>query len=86
MMPNTPIYTGHAALPGIETARSNQHFMVPFEGIKANDWDLSVNRYKEVEYEEVEYAAPSIVMDEIKSLDDERTELLTQLKQMIKHG
>jgi type I restriction enzyme M protein len=32
--------------------RTDKSFLVPFGEIKANDWDLSINRYKEVEYEE----------------------------------
>lgn len=64
-------------------ARTEQSFMVPFDEIKANDWDLSVNRYKEVEYEEVEYAAPSQIIIEIEEIDFDRKELLSALKEML---
>ena len=41
-----------------ERERTDQSFLVPKSEIAANDYDLSVNRYKEVEYEEVEYDPP----------------------------
>ena len=34
---------------------------------------LSINRYKEIVYEEIEYAAPSEIIGEIETLDKERT-------------
>lgn len=63
--------------------RTDQSFLVPFDEIKENDWDLSINRYKEVEYEEVEYALPSTIISEIESLDDERHALLSKLKNLL---
>jgi type I restriction enzyme M protein len=50
--------------------------MVPFEEIKANDWDLSINRYKEIVYEEVQYDPPADIIADIKALDAERTKAL----------
>jgi len=29
---------------------TEQSFIVPFDEMKANDWDLSINRYKEIVY------------------------------------
>ena len=39
-----------------DRARTDQSFLVPKPEIADNDYDLSLNRYKEVEYEAVEYA------------------------------
>jgi type I restriction enzyme M protein len=64
--------------------RSEQSFLVPFEDIKNNDWDLSINRYKEVVYEEVSYAEPSTIIQDIKQLDTERGEALTLLEELLK--
>lgn len=64
--------------------RTDQSFLVPFEEIKKNDWDLSINRYKEIVYEEIEYAAPSQLIEEIEALDKERTEALSTLKEMLR--
>ena len=38
--------------------RTDQSFLVPKAEIARNEYDLSINRYKEVEYEEVEYERP----------------------------
>lgn len=66
-----------------ERKRTEQSFFVPFDEIKANDWDLSINRYKEIVYEEVEYDAPADIMAEIRQLDKERTDALTKLEEML---
>ncbi len=68
-----------------ETARSrtDKSFLVPFEEIKENDWDLSINRYKEIVYEEVEYAPPVQIIAEIEALDAERAEVLRVLKGLL---
>lgn len=63
--------------------RTDQSFFVPFDEIKANDWDLSINRYKEIVYEEVEYAAPADIIKEIETLDNERIDALSRLKEML---
>ena len=63
--------------------RTDASFLVPFKEIKDNDWDLSINRYKEIVYEEVEYAKPSVLIDEIKTLDQERNNALTLLEKLL---
>ena len=66
-----------------DRARTDKSFLVPFNEIKENDWDLSINRYKEIVYEEIEYATPSEIIVEIETLDKERTDALTALKEML---
>lgn len=66
-----------------DRARTDKSFLVPFDEIKANDWDLSVNRYKEIIYEEIEYAAPSEIINDIETLDQERNQALAALKQLL---
>ena len=63
--------------------RTDKSFMVPVKEIRDNDWDLSINRYKQIEYEEVQYTAPKEIIQEIESLDKERTKALTALKQLL---
>jgi type I restriction enzyme M protein len=65
-------------------ARTDKSFLVPFKDIEGNDWDLSINRYKEVVYEEVSYAEPSTIIQDIKQLDSERAEALTLLEELLK--
>ena len=64
-------------------ARTDKSFLVPFDEIKDNDWDLSINRYQEIIYEEIEYAAPSEIIKDIESLDQERNQALSALKDML---
>lgn len=66
-----------------DRARTDKSFLVPFDEIKENDWDLSINRYKEIVYEEIEYAAPSEIIGEIETLDKERNDALNALKEML---
>ena len=66
-----------------DRARTDKSFLVPFDEIKANDWDLSINRYKEIIYEEIEYAAPSEIIKDIEILDQERNQALAALKEIL---
>jgi type I restriction enzyme M protein len=60
--------------------RTEQSFFVPLSEIQANGYDLSINRYKEVEHEEKSYDKPEVIIDRISNLDEERTELMKELK------
>ncbi len=51
--------------------RTEQSFLVPKDEIVANDYDLSINKYKEIEYEEIEYASPKEILEIIKDLEQE---------------
>ena len=63
--------------------RTDQSFYVPFSELKENDWDLSINRYKEIVYEEVKYDAPAEIITSIEELDKQRSKVLTVLKKML---
>ncbi|WP_026810514.1 type I restriction-modification system subunit M [Arenibacter latericius] len=63
--------------------RTEQSFLVPFKEIKENDWDLSINRYKEIVYEEVEYDAPKVIIERIKTLEQEKAKLLDTLEKQV---
>lgn len=64
-------------------SRIDKSFMVPVKEIQDNKYDLSINRYKEVVYEEKTYEKPSVIISQIEALDKERAELLKQLKAML---
>ncbi len=66
-----------------ERSRTEQSFLVPFKEIKEKDWDLSINRYKQIVYEEIEYAPPSQIIAEIEALDIERSKALKVLKGLL---
>ncbi|MEM6630453.1 MAG: class I SAM-dependent DNA methyltransferase [Bacteroidota bacterium] len=67
-----------------DRARTEQSFLVPVAEIEENDWDLSINRYKEIVYEEIEYAPPAEIIGEIERLDRERGKALEILKEMLR--
>ncbi len=52
-------------------ARTEQSFLVPRDEIEKNGYDLSINRYKEVVYEEVKYDPPKVILKRIKDLQKE---------------
>ena len=65
------------------TDRTSQSFLVSKQEIKDNGYDLSINRYKEIVYEEVEYDKPEKLIASIKELDAERQEALRKLETLM---
>lgn len=63
--------------------RTDCSFYVPVQEIRDNKYDLSINRYKEVVHEAKTYEKPSVIIEQIEALDQERTALLNQLKSML---
>jgi type I restriction enzyme M protein len=57
--------------PEADTNRAAKAFFVPKDEIATNGYDLSINRYKEVEYEEVQYEPPKVILQKLRSLEDE---------------
>lgn len=64
-------------------ARTDQSFCVPKADIAANEYDLSINRYKEIIYEEIDYPAPGEILDELTALEEEIQKGLSDLKAML---
>lgn len=54
--------------------RTDQSFLVPRIEIAGNDYDLSINRYKEVEYEAVEHDAPKEILARLAKLEEQIAE------------
>ncbi len=48
-----------------------------------NGYDLSINRYKEIEYEEVEYEPPRVILGRLKAIEDEIRADLDELEGML---
>lgn len=64
-------------------SRSEQSFFVPKSDIAENGYDLSINRYKEVVYETVEYGKPLDILADIERLEGEIADGLEELKALI---
>lgn len=66
-----------------ERKRTEQSFLVPVDEIRDNAYDLSINRYKETEYEEVQYEDPKVILASIKLLEKEIIEGLEELEGLL---
>ncbi|GAD61332.1 type I restriction-modification system subunit M [Aquipseudomonas alcaligenes] len=58
-------------------------FVVPAEDIAANKYDLSINRYKEVEYQQEQYEDPKVILRRLKGLEQEILADLDELEGML---
>ena len=65
------------------TDRKAKHFFVDVGEIRNNGYDLSINKYKEVEYEEIQYEEPSKILADIKALESEVQTSLNELEGML---
>ena len=71
----------------IENSFADRHakaFCVPAEEIRGNKYDLSINRYKEIAYEEVKYDPPHKILDQLEVLESEITADLKTLRGMLR--
>ena len=63
-----------------ERTRKEQSFLVPVKEIREKGYDLSINKYKEVEREVVEYDAPEVILERITTLETEITAALNDFR------
>ncbi|BCD99229.1 hypothetical protein [Marinagarivorans cellulosilyticus] len=63
--------------------KTQKAFVVDAADIKANKYDLSINRYKEVVYEEEVYEAPKVILKKLKDLEKEILQDLDELEAML---
>lgn len=66
-----------------DRARTEKSFMVPKAEIVENDYDLSINKYKEIVYEKIEYPPTSEIIADIKKLNEEIAAGLKELEAML---
>jgi type I restriction enzyme M protein len=63
--------------------RKGKCFFVPIEEIAENEYDLSISRYKDIVYEEVEYEPPLVILDKIEGLQEEINGNIKELRHML---
>src|SRR5690625_2360917 len=63
--------------------RTDKSFLVTFEESKENDYDLSINKYKEIEYEKIQYDSPRLILNSIKELEGEIASELNELHDLL---
>ncbi|WP_280248736.1 type I restriction-modification system subunit M [Nocardia abscessus] len=66
-----------------DRARTEQSFCVPKADLAAQDYDLSLNRYKELVHEEVEHRPPLEIIEELESIEAEIQQGMSDLKGML---
>jgi type I restriction enzyme M protein len=66
-----------------ERKRTEQSFFVSIDEIRENEYDLSINRYKEIVYEEVKYEEPKVIIEKVKKLEEEIVQGIKELEEML---
>ena len=64
--------------------RTDKSFMVSKMEIADNDYDLSINKYKEVEYVAVEYPPTSEIMANIREIEKQISQEMDELEKLLK--
>ena len=64
--------------------RTDKSFMVSKKEIADNDYDLSINKYKEVEYVAVEYPPTSEIMANIREIEKQISKEMDELEKLLK--
>ena len=66
-----------------ERSRTEQSFCVPKGDIVASGYDLSINRYKEIVYDDIDYPLPTEILDELAVLEAEIQTGIEDLKAIL---
>lgn len=64
--------------------RSDQSFFVPVDEIRENNYDLSINRYKAIEYEKVYYDDPEVILAKVQKIENKVEKEINKLEKMTK--
>ena len=76
----------HNLADEVRRSRKEQSFMVPVDEIRANDYDLSINKYKEVEREKVTYEPVSKILSRLKTTETDYLSGYNELLEMLEEG
>ena len=66
-----------------ERARTEKSFFVPKEEIVENDYDLSINKYKEIVVEKKEYEEPKVILKRVIDMENELQQKLKELEELL---
>lgn len=67
----------------VERARTDKSFMVSKQEIVDNGYDLSINKYKEIVQEKVEYESPKVILREIMDMEEDFQKQLKELEELL---
>ena len=68
----------------VDRERTEQSFFVPIREIVDNGYDLSINKYKKVEYVAVEYPPTADIMANLRALEVQIGETMDELEKLLK--
>ena len=60
--------------------RRDKSFLVPVDEIRQDDYVLSINKYKEVEREKVEYESTEVIQGRIEALESEIAAAISEFR------
>lgn len=60
-------------------SKKEQSFFVSVEDIRKNEYDLSINKYKEIECEKVEYDSVNTILSRINQFENEYSDIYNEL-------
>jgi len=63
--------------------RKAKHFFVPVQEIIDNKYDLSINRYKEIDYTPPKYEKPEVILGKIEKMEKNILVNIETLKDMV---
>ncbi|WP_374834515.1 type I restriction-modification system subunit M [Paenochrobactrum pullorum] len=69
--------------PKRDTDRTQKAFFVPANDIREANYDLSLSKYKERIYEEQKYDPPKLILERMKTLNDDIAKDLAELEGML---
>ena len=67
----------------LDRARTEKSFFVTKDEIKENDYDLSINKYKEIDYVPIEYPSTLEIMTNIRELEIEISKEMDELEKLL---
>lgn len=68
----------------VKRKRTDKSFLVPVQEIIDNGYDLSINKYKQIEYVPEEYPSPKEILAEVAALEKDIMQGLKELEGMLK--
>src|SRR5207237_7852168 len=66
-----------------EINQLNRQFWVSKDQVKANKYDLSASRYRQIEQEEVFYEKPAVTLNRLRQIESAATHAVAALEQLI---
>ena len=73
----------HNRVAEADRERTEQSFFVPKQEIVDNGYDLSINKYKKVEYVAVEYPSTQEIMANLRNLEKQIGQTMDEIEKLL---